>query len=78
MFETIVGENMCILGSIPELGSWKEFKAHMVWTEGHIWKTTEPIITSEPMFSYKYALLDGENDQAQELQQWERGVDRLC
>lgn len=33
----------------------------MIWTEGHIWKTINPVITTEPMFSYKYALLDGEN-----------------
>jgi len=60
-YETIPGENVCVLGGIPELGNWKEFKAHMVWTPGHIWETVTPIITSTPMFKYKYALLDGEN-----------------
>ena len=50
----------------------------MVWTEGHVWRTVKPIITSEPMFSYKYALLDGENGEEQELLKWEKGVDRLC
>jgi hypothetical protein len=64
MYETIVGENMCVLGSIQELGNWKQFKAPMIWTEGHIWKTVNPIVTSEPMFSYKYALLDGEHGKA--------------
>jgi hypothetical protein len=52
---------MCVLGSIPELGNWKQFKCPMVWTEGHICRTVNPIVTSEPMFSYKYALLDGEH-----------------
>ena len=78
MHETVVGENLCVLGSIPELGSWKEFKCHMVWTAGHVWKTVKPIITSEPAFRYKYALLDGENEESQSLNKWERGIDRWC
>jgi len=78
MHETIVGENLCVLGSIPELGLWKEFKCRMVWTEGHVWKTIKPIITSEPGFRYKYALLDGENDEEQTLKKWEKGIDRWC
>lgn len=61
--ETVVGENLCVLGSIPELGMWKEFKCKMVWTAGHVWKTVKPIITNEPAFRYKYALLDGENEE---------------
>jgi len=77
-YETVVGENVCVLGSIPELGNWKTFKAHMVWTEGHIWKTVHPVVTTEPMFRYKYALLDGENDSDQTLQRWETGINRLC
>jgi hypothetical protein len=64
MHETIVGENLCVLGSIPELGMWKEFKCKMVWTEGHVWRTVNPLITSEPAFRYKYALLDGENEES--------------
>lgn len=78
MHETVVGENLCVLGSIPELGMWKEFKCKMVWTEGHVWKTINPIITNEPAFRYKYALLDGENEDAQTLKGWERGIDRWC
>lgn len=36
-YQTIPGESICVLGSIPELGSWKTLKCHMTWTEGHIW-----------------------------------------
>jgi hypothetical protein len=36
-YQTIPGESICVLGSIPELGSWKELKCHLKWTEGHIW-----------------------------------------
>ena len=76
-YVTVPGENICVLGSIPELGLWKEFKAFMVWTEGHIWETVKPIVTTTQMFRYKYALLDGENGKAQELLHWEKGIDRV-
>ena len=42
-FQTKVGQDLCVLGSIPELGNWNKggnmesFKPNMVWTEGHIW-----------------------------------------
>ena len=35
-------------------------------------------MTSQPHFSYKFILLDGENGGEQSLIRWERGVDRLC
>ena len=44
-YETKVGESICVLGSIEELGSWKEYKCHLTWTEGHIWVSKDPIIT---------------------------------
>ena len=31
------GQTLCCLGSLEELGVWKEFKHLMKWTEGHIW-----------------------------------------
>ncbi len=77
-YETVVGENLCVLGSIPELGNWKVFKCRMVWTKGHVWKTINPIITREHGFEYKYALLEGENDEEQTLKAWEHGIDRWC
>ena len=37
-YETNPGESLCIIGSSPELGSWKDFsKARLKWTEGHVW-----------------------------------------
>ena len=37
-YETNLGESLCIIGSSPELGSWKDFsKARLKWTEGHVW-----------------------------------------
>jgi hypothetical protein len=36
--ETKMGESMSVVGSLNELGRWKDFRvAKMKWTEGHIW-----------------------------------------
>lgn len=68
---------MVVLGSIPELGNWKEFKAHMKWTDGHIWETKEPILTTAESFRYKYALVDGDEDEVQTFLHMEKGIDRI-
>ena len=59
-FETKPGQDLVCLGSIDELNNWKydKLKPNMTWTEGHIWQLTEPIITKEPVFRYKYYLID--------------------
>jgi hypothetical protein len=53
------GQTVAVVGNIPELGMWKNNQlCQLKWTEGDIWKTTEPIVTSRPHFMYKYVLLD--------------------
>lgn len=74
-YETIPGESICVVGSIPELGTWKELKCHMTWTEGHIWVIDKPIVTNQPFFSYKYVLMD--NDK-KDMVKWEAGIDRIA
>jgi len=74
-YKTKFGESICILGSIPELGMWKDFKCHMRWTDGHIWVTEKPLVTNRYFFQYKYVLLDKERSN---LIAWERGVDRIA
>lgn len=74
-FETVPGQSIVVLGSIPELGMWKERKCHMKWTDGHIWVLEEPLIVSVPHFTYKYMLLD---DDKQTMVKWEAGVDRIA
>ena len=74
-YETIPGESICVVGSIPELGLWKELKAHMTWTEGHIWVLDAPIVTNEPYFSYKYVLMDNDKE---DMVKWESGIDRIA
>ena len=34
-----MGQTMCIVGDIPEIGNWTNFyKGQMKWSEGHFWK----------------------------------------
>lgn len=66
---------MCVLGSIQELGKWKEYKHAMKWTEGDVWVSKEPLITNSFFFSYKYSWFEKEGYQ---LVGWERGVDRIA
>ena len=53
---------------------WKNNQiCQMKWTEGDIWKTEEPIVTSRPFFMYKYVLLEGKTQVS-----WEEGIDRIA
>jgi len=74
-YQTIPGESICVLGSIPELGSWKTLKCHMTWTEGHVWQMCEPVVTHHSFFTYKYVLMDKNKT---EMVRWESGVDRIA
>ena len=31
------GQSLCVCGSIPELGNWKQFICHMKWTKDDYW-----------------------------------------
>ena len=73
--EVNYGETLCVLGSIPELGNWKEFKHHMKWSEGNIWESITPLSTHSFYFQYKYTLLE---DKGTRQIDWEKGVDRLA
>lgn len=49
---------MCVVGSLAALGNWKQFKAHMKWTEGHIWELKNLDVRGEDgVFQYKYVVL---------------------
>ena len=73
-YETSFGEFLCVTGNIPELGSWKKFTCKLMWTEGHIWKTSSPIVTDVPHFQYKYVLLH----KLDEPKAWENGLNRIA
>jgi hypothetical protein len=44
-YQTKLGESLAVIGSIEELGQWKNIKKHMKWSEGHIWVLDHPILT---------------------------------
>ena len=80
-FQTKVGQDLCVLGSIPELNKWstgklEELKPNMVWTEGHIWQMVAPLKVSVPFFKYKYYLID-KTGADNGCNGWERGIDRI-
>ena len=56
-YKTIVGESIAVVGNLEELGAWVEYKCHLEWTEGHVWRSVEPILVRETYFEYKYVLL---------------------
>ena len=62
------------MGSLPELGKWKDIKHHLIWTEGDIWESAKPLKTNSYYFQYKYALIKDKK----ELVCWEIGIDRLA
>ena len=74
-YETIVGESLAVVGSLAELGKWKSYECHLIWTEGHIWRSAQPIIVRDSYFKYKYVLLD---DNKEKVVGWENGVNRIA
>lgn len=69
------GETLCVLGSLPELGKWKEYKHHLQWTEGDVWESITPLMTHSYYYQYKYAVLE---ENGTKLINWEKGIDRLA
>ena len=73
-YNTVPGQFIHVIGSIPELGSWKNDQiCKMQWTEGHVWKTVQPIRTKQKYFQYKYIVIeDGVRIDI------ENGIDRIA
>ena len=66
-----MGQSLCIIGNIPELGNWKEYKANMKWTEGHVW-VLEDLSINVQYFQYKYVVLSNGKPC-----RWEQGINRI-
>ena len=67
---------MFIIGSIEELGRWKNWSApacKMEWTEGHVWKTQDIVIKNTSRFQYKYILKDQDDNLI-----WDNGINRIA
>ena len=52
------GQTLCVLGSLPELGNWKEYKHPMKWTDGDYWESITPLNTHCFYFQYKYSIFE--------------------
>lgn len=76
LYETKVGEDLYVIGSIRELGEWKNLDIlPLTWTEGHVWVTKKPlIVNTQAHFTYKYILKDRESGEVV----WERGCNRIA
>lgn len=68
-YETKFGENIIVVGSIEELGSWDPIKGlNLTWNPSHRWTGTLKFSTLP--FEYKYACKSAEETT------WEKGINR--
>ena len=69
---------MVVVGSLPEMGSWKDFtKVKMQWTDSQSWVSMEPVrinFDSPKTFQYKYVIVNHRGD----LIRWESGINRIA
>ena len=79
-YETKLGEYLAVMGDIVELGSWKEVKVILKWTEGHIWTTEKPLQLRHKFFRYKYVVVRASEsgNSSSSKQVWEKGQNRIC
>jgi hypothetical protein len=72
--ETRPGQSMSIVGSLPQLGRWKDFRVcGMKWSEGHIWEINLNIPSKDCVFCYKYVKVNNGN-----AEEWEQGYNRIA
>ena len=69
-YNTIFGEEVGILGSIPNLGNWNQTGIfYLKWNNGNIWTGEIPIETNPPMdFEFKFVISSNRN-----VKTWESG-----
>lgn len=71
-FPTILGEDIGVIGELPELGGWDVHRClKLQWSEDHVWETSVPLITNRAFFKYKYVVY-------KPTTQIEDGMDRLA
>ena len=70
-------EKVVVLGSIPQLDKWSWDGPHshtLKWTQGDVWVSPVPLLTTQYFFHYKYAVVNKDDH----VVRWERGVDRCA
>jgi hypothetical protein len=72
-YQTYPGQNIYIFGNIPELGSWKENKFKLKWSEGHVWKGKLELSEGIDFFTFKFVCMSEDN----KFRRWEEGPDRI-
>ena len=71
-YDTLLGQNISIIGSIDKLGNWNENRAlNMTWNEGNIWKTN---FDYDNLTNFEYKFVFMENGY---LKKWEDGINRI-
>ena len=69
VFDSKFGENVCILGSIPELGLWNLIGAlFLKWNEGNIWNGERTIERDINYFEFKFVV-----EQNGKIKFWQEG-----
>ena len=66
--DIVDGKSICIVGSIPELGSWSALDAVMTEKDPNSWTLSVSSIPKDVVFEYKYVITDNANNV-----QWENG-----
>jgi len=71
-YHTQFGQQLRVVGSLPELGEWEASKAQpMLWNQGGNW-AFELITTKLEPFDYKYLVTDNKGN----VVRWEGGLNR--
>lgn len=74
-YNTKIGEEIGLIGSIKELGCWNKDKLlRMHWTDGNIWETTIDFsfVDIDDSFEYKFVLIENGD-----IKEWENGNNRI-
>lgn len=72
------GKIICIVGSIMELGKWKEYSINKMKCLDGVWMHDVRISRSRGCFMYKYLILNPNKETGDlELECWEEGYNRI-
>eukprot|EP00931_Biecheleriopsis_adriatica_P050528 TRINITY_DN29260_c0_g1_i2.p1 TRINITY_DN29260_c0_g1~~TRINITY_DN29260_c0_g1_i2.p1 ORF type:complete len:163 (-),score=35.33 TRINITY_DN29260_c0_g1_i2:32-520(-) len=71
-YHTSFGQNLFVVGSAPELGSWDlSKKVHMRWTEGDVWRAKVEFPAGQSTVEYKYVVSQAD------ITLWESGNNHM-
>ena len=64
-------QQISIIGSIPELGGWRDWKKTTMHKNGSLWQIQLQVST--PIFMYKYV-----KTSQNKIEEWEQGYNRIA